>query len=733
MRNGLIWFFIAGMWSVAGFSQETWIFHHGNDLVRCEVGQGNVRYVVGLMKITATGKDLTLTLRKEKMPTFRAEEGRFFAIRYRISGNGTQGGLFFTHEEWKTLSDKSYSPFPVVADGQWHDQIVDMAAFPHQNWKGNIHQIRLDPVNPSVPGTVVQISRLGFFPTREAGEEFLKKADDTPDFTQDSELDAPAQRVFIPGGTLREDFREADFLLENTEYEGRPEENVVVFFDGEKEEIVAESEVNRCGFVRFVARRPGKYALKNRPQTFSDVEGHPQEKAIRFVASRGLMNPVEKGIFAPDRKDSPEETLTRAQKAEKIMHEIQETLGCRIHSPFPPEYFTRERLRIGAWGNFSPRYFNEEAIQALADCGFDWLLAMSSISSIPLREDLLRYADQHGVEVYLHDGAIRNHSILAEYCEHPSFGGHYLYDEPGTTQFEDLGKIASTYREKTGKVPFVNLLPMYANAAQFRFGASAAAIEYYDSDPEIFRKYCEEFCRKFDVHYICTDIYPLNWSQGRKTTYKDYAESIHVIARVAREQGRDFWCFIQTFGWTPSKRTPNEAEFRWQCYTLLSFGCKGILCWTYGTGNPEFPSLVDEKNQKTKAWYDARTVFQELRKLSDVYMQYRNLGAFAHRGENVPYLRISQPYTQFEVLEAIDCEEPLLCGCFEKKEGTGKALTLVNMTELQDEKEISVRLKLRGQKVVAWFGGVAQELTADADGFYPLTLKTGEGVFLTVE
>ncbi|MDO5113513.1 MAG: hypothetical protein Q4E67_03975, partial [Planctomycetia bacterium] len=111
----------------------------------------------------------------------------------------------------------------------------------------------------------------------------------------------------------------------------------------------------------------------------------------------------------------------------------------------------------------------------------------------------------------------------------------------------------------------------------------------------------------------------------------------------------------------------------------------------------------------------------------------RNLGAFAHRGENVPYLRISQPYTEFEVLEAIDCEEPLLCGCFEKKEGAGNALTLVNMTELQDEKEISVRLKLRGQKVVAWFGGVAQELTADADGFYPLTLKTGEGVFLTVE
>lgn len=733
MRNGLGLFFICGMWALAGYSQEAWIFNHGNDAIRCDVGQGDLRSWAGLTKITATGNDLTVTLRKRKEPPFLAQEGRFFAIRYRISGEGKYGGLFFTHEEWKTLSDKSYSPFPVVADGLWHDHILDMESFSHQNWKGNIHQIRLDPVNPSVPGTVVQISRLGFFPTHESAEDFLKKADDRPDFTQNSVLEAPMQSVFIPGGTLREGFQEEDFLLESTTWEGKPEENVVVFFDGEKEQIVAESEVNRAGFVRFVARRPGKYLLKNIPQTLTDISGHPQEKAIRFVVSRGLMAPVEKDLFAPDAKETLEKTLTRAQKAEEIMLGIQETLGCRIQSPFPPEYFTRERLRVGAWGNLSAENFSEETVKALAECGFDWLLAMSSVSGGSMREKLLRYADQYGIELYLHDGAIRNPLKIAEYAEHPSFGGHFLSDEPGTTQLESLAEVAHAYQEKTGKMPFINLLPMYANAAQFRFGASAAAIEYYDSDPEIFRKYCEEFCRKVNVPYLCTDIYPLNWNHGRKTTYKDYVESIHVIAKVAREQGRDFWCFIQTFGWIPSKRTPNEAEFRWQCYTLLSFGCKGILCWTYGTDNPEFPSLVDEKNQKTKAWYDAQTVFLELRKLSDVYMQYRNLGAFAHREETVPYLRISQPYTDWDVLEAIDCEEPLLCGCFEKKNGAGKGLTLVNMTELQDEKEISVRLKLRGQNVTAWFGGMPHELVRDAEGFYPLTLKTGEGVFLTVE
>ena len=106
----------------------------------------------------------------------------------------------------------------------------------------------------------------------------------------------------------------------------------------------------------------------------------------------------------------------------------------------------------------------------------------------------------------------------------------------------------------------MNLLPMYANAAQLKYGAGAAAIEYYDPEPELFEKYCDAFCQQFDVDYICTDIYPLNWKNGAKFTYPEYAESIDVIASVARKRQRDFWRFIQTFAWIPSKRTPAEEE-----------------------------------------------------------------------------------------------------------------------------------------------------------------------------
>ena len=109
----------------------------------------------------------------------------------------------------------------------------------------------------------------------------------------------------------------------------------------------------------------------------------------------------------------------------------------------------------------------------------------------------------------------------AEYFDHPCFGGTYVTDEPGTDEYDKLAEICNTYYKETGgKLPYINLLPMYANAAQLKYGASAAAIEYYDAAPDLFKKYCDAFCAKFDPPYICTDIYPLDWVHGKRATYK---------------------------------------------------------------------------------------------------------------------------------------------------------------------------------------------------------------------
>ncbi|MBQ8409756.1 MAG: hypothetical protein IJY39_12930 [Clostridia bacterium] len=80
---------------------------------------------------------------------------------------------------------------------------------------------------------------------------------------------------------------------------------------------------------------------------------------------------------------------------------------------------------------------------------------------------ILDFCDENGIEAYLSDEwCIDDLSVTDAYKHHPSYTGSYLIDEPGTDDMPALTKIQNKYLEETGRTPFANLLPMYANAAQ---------------------------------------------------------------------------------------------------------------------------------------------------------------------------------------------------------------------------------------------------------------------------
>ncbi len=740
--------------------EPAWVFNNGPDAKLLSPGQGQLYCEVGLTKLIPTGTDLTLTVPMHAEDAFAADERPFFAVRYKYKTKISQAGLFFTTDTVTALSDTTYSPFPVVGDNTWRNAIVDMRTFGHKNWTGTITSFRFDPTNPSDTDSVYQISRLGFFPSEVEAQRFLDAAVDAPDYSEPTQFVAPLERVRVPGGSLYDGFDRADFMLRSKTVD-RPSEMTVVRFSPKgasgEEPVVPVCETNSRGFTHFVARKPGAYRLVNAEARLDDIASLAAEnqRAIRFVVARQLMHEKD-GKFRPS--DPPSDgdwndavkllgeygidleadarPATRAEAAVALRSAIQTALGTAIESPYTSEYFTRDRIRIGAWVNPRPEAVGKDFIETYSSGGFDWIITHGALASSDHRQMLLRDCDRYGVELILGDGAYRNSAIAtAEYFDHPCFAGTYVTDEPGTDQYDELAEICNAYYKETqGKLPYINLLPMYANAAQLKYGASAAAIEYYDPDPELFQKYCDAFCEKFDPPYICTDIYPLNWHEGKRTTYKDYCESINIIAASARQHRKDFWCCIQTFAWVPSKRTPTEAEFRWQSYCMLSFGCKGLLCWTYAGYEPEFPSLITFDGQRTNSWYDAATVFKEIRRISDAFVGYKNIGALAHRcTDDTPYLKFSNPVRAFPTIEQIECDDPLLVGCFAKEDSPKTAFTIVNMSELEAVKTAYARLKIHGSTVVAWPRGERTVLTPDADGFYHLTLPSGEGLFVEVE
>ena len=478
---------------------------------------------------------------------------------------------------------------------------------------------------------------------------------------------------------------------------------------------------------------------------FNDLSGVDAAtvEAIKKVQKMGIINGKGEGRF------DPKGHSTRAEVATVMERVIKTALGVNMAAGYDADYFKRDHIKIGVWG-FMSNFGNEFGMTKLRDMGVNLILT-GSASSSSTKNVVFNYGDKYGIAVHTKDFPANSSTLenpdwdprinAAEYSHHPSFAGHHFTDEPGTDSYPTLSELSKRYHEFfPDKTAFINLLPMYANAAQLKLGASAAAIEYYDSDPELYRKYCEQWFEQFDADYISTDIYPLRGQTGKPetwSTYNDYCEAVNQIATVARNNNAEFWCCIQTWGYSSSKRNPTEAEYRWQCYTLLSYGCTGILLWSLNSNNEiDYPSIFNKSTgDVTQPLYDdCATVMWEIRNLSDTYVQYKNLGAFnVNYSATTPWLRMTGQYKDFNILSEVKSEEPLLIGCFEKKEGTGYAFTVVNMTDINDFLPATLKFKIAEPLTVTLYDEAQPKvLTADADGYYTINLETTDGVFVTI-
>ena len=419
-----------------------------------------------------------------------------------------------------------------------------------------------------------------------------------------------------------------------------------------------------------------------------------------------------------------------------------------MEKKFDKEYFTRDRIRLATKGSFQPQLVSDEYLQIFADCGFDWVVVNPQNAYGEVRDKILDFCDKNGIEVYLDDRrTCFDADARKEYEHHVSYCGSYINDEPGTDEMENLAAEAKKYIDDTGLTPLINLLPMYANNAQLKYGAGVAKIEYYDPDPDLYYKYCTKWAQLTPTDFICFDVYPLNCCLEGKTeraTYANYIENINIFARVARENNKDFYAYIQAYGWNPSMRHADTNSLRWQIYSMMAFGCKGIVFWAYGTeANFNKRAIVDLDGNPTPLYYDVQYTIKEIRKLEKVYLKYKNIGAFNvnYSDELCRYLKMTNPVS-FPAIKSIEgCTpwdepfSPLLVGCFEAKEGNGKAFTIVNMRELITFYMAKAKFTLDEQytKVVAYYKGEPTELVPDENGVYTVELECGEGVFVTID
>jgi len=299
-------------------------------------------------------------------------------------------------------------------------------------------------------------------------------------------------------------------------------------------------------------------------------------------------------------------------------------------------------------------------------------------------------------------------SLVSEVGRHPALYGYYLRDEPNAAMFPGLAKVADLIRELSpGKWPYINLFPDYANAAQLGTTNYAEHLERFVA-----------ICRPAIISY---DNYSL---MDDGSVRDNYWSNLEAVRAASRKHALEFWNIVLASAHF-SYRELTAADFRFQVYTTLAYGGRGLSYFTYFTpshGNYRM-GPIDQFGNQTPTWYFMQHVNLQIQKLAPTLLQLTS-DAVYHFGP-LPSGASAPPTNSLLTSAGGDT---LMAGDFTHRDGT-RYVMIVNK-DLAKSRTCAPKFRTpprRVQHVSAYTGGLTPFEGED------VWLAPGAGVLLKVE
>lgn len=196
---------------------------------------------------------------------------------------------------------------------------------------------------------------------------------------------------------------------------------------------------------------------------------------------------------------------------------------------------------------------------------------------------------------------------------HPALLGYYLGDEPNGRDFPALARwIAAFKAVSSDKISYINLLS--SRAAPEQLGA-ANYTRYLESAINVLKIPCLSY-----AHYALME----------DGTIKDgYFENLELIRAAGLRHRTPFWSMIMATG-CMDYAEPTEAGLRFQVYSSLAYGTRGLSWFTYftpSTGNFRM-GPIDPFGAKTATWDILRRVNLQIHRLGPVFLQLKSINVF---------------------------------------------------------------------------------------------------------
>jgi len=162
-----------------------------------------------------------------------------------------------------------------------------------------------------------------------------------------------------------------------------------------------------------------------------------------------------------------------------------------------------------------------------------------------------------------------------------------------------------------------------------------------------------------DPDFMMYDHYPFGVSGGIST---DYYSNMEIIRRQSLAASIDFWTYIQSVGITGALKAPTEGEMRYQVYTSLAYGAKGINYFTYetpsGQGEAFHDGILLPDGTKNASYTYAQTINAEVLKLGPKLLSLTSRAVY-HTG-TLPGGTTALPSSFF--LQPSNPSDPLVIG-----------------------------------------------------------------------
>lgn len=198
---------------------------------------------------------------------------------------------------------------------------------------------------------------------------------------------------------------------------------------------------------------------------------------------------------------------------------------------------------------------------------------------------------------------------------HPAVFGFYLTDEPNARSFPALARWSAAFRAVApGKIGYVNLFPTYASTDQLGVGS--------------YTRYLETFINTVKLPYLSYDHYALMEDGSLRD---GYFQNLEIVREAALRHKIPFWNVVMSTGCLDYAE-PTDAGLRFQAYTTLAYGGRGISWFTYFSapvGNFRL-APIDHFGQKTATWSMLRRVNLEIHRLGPTYVTLKSVNVFHH-------------------------------------------------------------------------------------------------------